>query len=1122
MNEHRDAGETTAHPAGRVHSSDGADRSAHPASPPGYELLDEIGRGGMGVVYRARDTALDRDIAIKLLSDRYPPDSPAARRFAEESRITGQLQHPGIPAVHQVGTLAGGRPYLAMKLIKGSTLETILMQRPDAAADRGGLLAAFEAVCQAVGYAHAHRVIHRDLKPANVMVGAFGEVQVMDWGLAKVLGQETSGAADTEAAEQTRVWTEVSPTPEGGSHTMAGSLVGTPAFIPPEQALGEVDKVNERSDVFGLGAILAVILTGEPPYVGESFESVRVQAVRGKLDDCFARLDGSGAEPELVALCKTCLAFEPADRPADAGAVAQAVAGLRAAADERARRAELERVRVEGEKATAAAQSAERRKRRRLVIGAAAVLAVAALGGLTAVLEVQRRANSDLAGKNVELADEQAAAEAARDDAQRKEKAERWERYRANLVAAASALQMNNVAAARRSLDDAPAEHRGWEWRHFDSQTDDARFVLRGHTNPVTVVAFSPDGRRVASSGRDHTVRICDTATGAEQWAFKNEGGVAAIAFSANGTRVGSGSNRGAAVWDLATGEKTIVRPNQEEGVTVFPFSAAGVCLPEGRALTHTLRFVDMATGKDVARSVHEVPTNDIAVSQDGRRIATVANDHRMHLWDAQSGARLATLDLGGLGFLVPSLCLSTDGKRVVTGSHYPDNKVRLWDWARAEPVAVMPGHRNTVQSVALSPDGTRIASGSMDQTVRLWDGATGNLIATLRGHSGWVYQVAFSPDGRRLLSASQDRSLRLWDAVTGDLLAVVRGHGNDVLRGAFSPDGRLLASGSQDGTVRLWDVDQLTRRGALRGHSSFVYDVAFSPDGTRVGSAAWDGTVRLWDATTGLQTELLPHEHARATSLAFGSSGDRLAVVADDDAVHWWDLTGGTRVRKLTVPSNSPFGPRVALSPKGDLVAAGGTDGRVRIWAAATGEPVAVLSGHDLSGHDREVRDVAFDPAGGRIASASNDRTVRVWDVMKKETLHVLRGHSNYVYTVAYSGDGKWIASGSIDGTVRLWDAGTFEEVAVLHHGGNVYKVAFSPDGSRLATACADTTIRLWDLATRQEVAELRGHEAYVHSVAWSPDGTRLVSGSGDFTVRIWDTLSVQERGRRTKAGSK
>jgi serine/threonine protein kinase/tetratricopeptide (TPR) repeat protein len=384
-------------PAGTLFTTDPVRATAiTPARPAGYELLDEIGRGGMGVVHRARDTALARDVAVKLLSERYPADSPAAQRFLSEARITGQLQHPGIPAVHQVGTLADGRPFLAMKLIKGSTLEFILKQRTqagagsgdprptggEAAADRGRLLAVFEAVCQAVGYAHAHRVIHRDLKPANVMVGAFGEVQVMDWGLAKVLGEESPVTTEALATQQTRAWTEVSPTPEGGGHTQAGSLVGTPSFIPPEQALGELEKVDTRADVFGLGAILAVILTGKPPYVGDTFESVRVQAVRGKLEDCLARLDASGAEPELVALGKKCLAFEPADRPADAGAVAQAVAGLRAAADERARRAELERVRLEGERAVAVAREAEQRKRRKVQLAlAAAVVALLLSGG---------------------------------------------------------------------------------------------------------------------------------------------------------------------------------------------------------------------------------------------------------------------------------------------------------------------------------------------------------------------------------------------------------------------------------------------------------------------------------------------------------------------------------------------------------------------------------------------------------------------------------------------------------------------------------------------------------------------------------------------------------------------
>ena len=374
-----------------------------------YTLSDEIARGGMGVIYRATDTLLGREIAVKVLQDKYAPGSGAALRFADEARITSQLQHPSIPPVHDLGALPDGRPFLAMKLIKGLTLEEILKARTDRGAERGRLVAAFEQVCQALAYAHSHNVIHRDLKPANVMVGNFGEVQVMDWGLAKVLG---SSVAERTNSEATACMTQVGSLRDtDGTFTQTGSVLGTPAFMPPEQAIGAVGEIEARSDVFGLGGILAAILTGKPPFLADEAETTRLKAARGDLNDCFARLDACEADPDLVALCKSCLAPKATDRPADASAVASAVAELRAAADERARLAELECVRVEGEQATAEAQATERRKRRRLWIGAAVVLAVTIIGGLAAFLTAQKQANADLAAKNSELAEEHAKVE---------------------------------------------------------------------------------------------------------------------------------------------------------------------------------------------------------------------------------------------------------------------------------------------------------------------------------------------------------------------------------------------------------------------------------------------------------------------------------------------------------------------------------------------------------------------------------------------------------------------------------------------------------------------------------------------------------------------------------------
>jgi len=352
---------------------------SHAAEPPtrvgDFELIEEIAQGGMGVVFRARDVVLDREVAVKILRDRFPADSDIARRFLEEARITGQLQHPGIPPIHQVGTLPDGRPFLAMKLIKGRTLANLLAEdskRPswdfqasvatmplgellqDATADRGRFIMVFEQICQAVAYAHARQVIHRDLKPQNIMVGAFGEVQVMDWGLAKVLGEGEE--RPNQAGEATGTVTAIRTGRDPDSETQAGSLLGTPAYMSPEQAGGEIDKLGPPTDVFGLGAILCEILTGRPPYVGEDAESIRLQAVRGRLEESFTLLDA--CDNMLVPLAKRCLAVEPADRPADAAAVAAEVAGMRTAAQERARQAEME-------SAAAAARETEQRKRRR-------------------------------------------------------------------------------------------------------------------------------------------------------------------------------------------------------------------------------------------------------------------------------------------------------------------------------------------------------------------------------------------------------------------------------------------------------------------------------------------------------------------------------------------------------------------------------------------------------------------------------------------------------------------------------------------------------------------------------------------------------------------------------------
>jgi tetratricopeptide (TPR) repeat protein len=327
---------------------------------PGYEVVEEIARGGMGVVYLARDRSLNREVALKTTLPTLATNPRYATRFDREARLTALLQHPGIPPVHALGVLADGRPFLAMKLIKGRTLSDELA-RSDRVAQLPRLLGVFEQICQTVGYAHSIGIVHRDLKPSNVMVGAFGEVQVMDWGLARFLATpEQEGSIDTDMPP--------------GDETRVGSVKGTLAYMPPEQARGEWDRVDARADVFALGGILAGVLAGRPPYTGSCATEILAKARSAELGELLAALDGLEVDAELVALCKRCLAAEPAGRPSDGKAVAEAVAAYRAGVEERARRAESDR-------AAAEAEAREQRKRRKVQFALAAAVGLLAFAG---------------------------------------------------------------------------------------------------------------------------------------------------------------------------------------------------------------------------------------------------------------------------------------------------------------------------------------------------------------------------------------------------------------------------------------------------------------------------------------------------------------------------------------------------------------------------------------------------------------------------------------------------------------------------------------------------------------------------------------------------------------------
>jgi len=522
----------------------------------------------------------------------------------------------------------------------------------------------------------------------------------------------------------------------------------------------------------------------------------------------------------------------------------------------------------------------------------------------------------------------------------------------------------------------------------------------------------------------------------------------------------------------------------------------------------HTARLWDANTGAALATlSGHTGSVIKAVFSPDGSRVVTASLDHTARLWDANTGAALATLS-GHTG-LVNSAVFSPDGSRVVTASW--DNTARLWDAKTGAALATLSGHTDAVQTAVFSPDGSRVVTASSDNTARLWDANTGAELATLSGHAAWVNSAVFSPDGSRVVTASFDDTARLWDAKTGAALATLSGHTSGVLSAVFSPDGSRVVTASFDNTARLWDAKTRVALATLSGHTSRVHSAMFSPDGSRVVTASWDKTARLWDANTGAALATLSGHTGAVIKAVFSPDGSRVVTSFNGNTARLWDAKTGAALATLS-------GHTIALqtavfSPDGSRVVTASSDNTARLWDANTGAALATLSGHTDA-----VQTAVFSPDGSRVVTASFDDTARLWDANTGAELATLSGHTGPVNSAVFSPDGSRVVTASFDDTARLWDAKTGAALATLSgHTGSVNSAVFSPDGSRVVTAsfditARDNTARLWDAKTGAALATLSGHTSEVMSAVFSPDGSRVVTASFDNTARLWDAKTGAE----------
>jgi WD40 repeat protein len=1003
-----------------------------------YTVLGELGRGGMGVALRVFDTVLRRQLAMKVLvADPTMSDEDRraiVTRFVDEARVTGCLEHPGIVPVYDLHHEPSGRIFFTMPIIEGADLHDVIrrVHEGDPQWTMPRAVGVILRVCEAVAFAHSRGVLHRDLTPANVRIGKFGEVHVIDWGLAKVLGRVRAAppqpaAAAAPGTRQRRRW-RLGRTPQ---LTMHGTVLGTPAYMPPEQAEGRIDDLGPRADVYAAGALLYHLLTGVPPYTHprRELEPERVlRLVRRGRPPPVDRWNRT-APRELVAICEKAMAREPDDRYADMNAMA---ADLQAYVDGRVVTT-FERGRW------AAFRKLVQRNRVASLIVAVAIGAIVFNLIEFGISHVRYRRLLDTHDEQLRQARVHAA-----DAVERARRAA----YAASVVGASASLAARDVEAAKARLRACDEDLRGWEWAHLQLRTDGALHV--GEL-PVRPVAVATDGERVLvgdesgavlvlpADARQDTRRIAVGDRPVEELALVGDG---SLLVRQRGGGVAAVDGDGRVRWTAA--DHVIALARASDGVVLG-------CAADGSVLA-------WRGGERTPVAGPTATPPRLAAFARGM-VATVHGDGEIVVRRTADGQRASAFAANAP---VTALAFAGDAGSLALGT--ATGAIRLYDPLDGALRDVLAGPADGVDRLVFDSTGERLAAAS-GALVRVWTLQDREAVE-LRGHDADVVGVHFVAGGEELVTASRDRTVRRWSALGGVATTPYRGFGSPLACGALGPDGRQAWFGTSDGfvigrdtvggrTTWLWRLDDGCARLAVAGDGVFVQRM----DGrlVRLSAVDLDGAPR-------------PLAGDDVSVVALAGAGGHVVCARADGRVELrranGDVERAWRAHDVAVAA-------VAATP--ELVATAADDRRLRLWRLPGGELA-----HELH-LDRLPRAIALRPDGGAIAFDSGDGTVRVHELATAATRELRHAHGA-ITALAWCGDAARLATGGDDATIGVWALDSGERLLTLRdHGGPVHTLAFHRDSGRLLTIATDTGAVILESAASapRDASRREGHRA-------------------------------------------